>query len=237
MELAVLLRNCPHDSTPTGDFVGGVRYERYALKCDSFSIQIAKTPIQVPIPQDAPEIIDIGFYRPSISIGGIIDTLGEDTTTVGPWSSGGDAHYYFRNMGTMSVTRKHWKIDGLDGGNDSLYENPGDYVDVAATYYIPSKNILEEIVYKWITTADDALELEIGDANFPVYNRAMEPMPPNPPAAATTPNLASGTNNETGGGIYVVAVQQARFQVDPAQEDRWQFQMQFVCESRKDVKF
>ena len=48
---------------------------------------------------------------------------------------------------------------------------------------------------------------------------------------------AAASGDETGGGIYIVAIQQARFQVDPAQEDRWQFQIQFVCESRADVSF
>ena len=42
---------------------------------------------------------------------------------------------------------------------------------------------------------------------------------------------------ESGGGVYVVALQQARFQVDPSTEDRWTYQMQLVCESRKDVVF
>tara|TARA_Y100000310_G_C20533384_1_gene739629 strand:- start:280 stop:909 length:630 start_codon:yes stop_codon:yes gene_type:complete len=207
-ELAILLRNCPHDTTTTGDIVGGIRYERYALKCDSFSIQIAKTPIQIPVPQQAPEIIDIGFYRPSISVGGIIDTIGGDTSIVGPWNSGGDEHTYFRNMEELSISRKN---------------NAGATIS-DVKYYIPYKNILEEIVYKWITTADDSLELEIGNAEIPVFDRYIE-------------GGNASDDNETGGGLYVVAIQQCRFQVDPATEDRWQFQMQFVCESRKDVTF
>ena len=194
-ELAVLLRNCSHDGTITN----GTTHIRYALKCDSFSVQIAKTPIQIPIPQQAPEIIDIGFYRPSISIGGIVDNIGQNTTNT---TTG------FENMESISVTRK-------DNGQTSR----------EATYYIPYKNKLEDAVYKWITTADDALELEIGDAQYPVYNKLVR-------GGAT-----GGTFSETGGGLYYVAIQQARFQVDPAQEDRWQFQIQFVCESRADVSF
>jgi len=210
-ELAVLLRNCKHDASATS-----ASKVRYALKCDSFSIQIAKTPIQVPIPQQAPEIIDIGFYRPSISIGGIVDTVGQDTTNT---TAG------FQNMESIVVSRKYWSSD---------YTNPTDYVNINQTYYIPYKNALEDAVYTWITTADDALELEIGDANYPRYNTAAEWTPADP---SLTPLLTSGTNSETGGGVYVVAIQQCRFQVDPAQEDRWQFQMQLVCESRKDVIF
>jgi len=217
-ELAVLLRNCPHNNVATGyqwSTTNPVNI-RYALKCDSFSIQIAKTPIQVPIPQQAPEIIDIGFYRPSISIGGIVDTVGQDTTNT---TAG------FQNMESIVVSRKYWSSD---------YTNPTDYVNINQTYYIPYKNALEDAVYTWITTSTDELELEIGDANYPRYNTAAEWTPADP---SLTPFLASGTNSETGGGVYVVAIQQCRFQVDPAQEDRWQFQMQLVCESRKDVIF
>jgi len=210
-ELAVLLRNCAHDGSGTS-----ATKIRYALKCDSFSIQIAKTPIQVPIPKQAPELIDIGFYRPSISIGGIVDNIGQDTTNT---TTG------FQNMESIVVNRKYWSSD---------FTNPTDYVDVPQTYYIPYKNALEDAVYTWITTAADSLELEIGDANHPRYNRAATYTPEEEPAS---PDLNSVTYSETGGGVYIVAIQQARFQVDPAQEDRWQFQMQFVCESRADVVF
>ena len=191
-DLAVLLRNCTHNTVQSATNV------RYALKCDSFSIQIAKTPIQVPIPQQPPEIIDIGFYRPSISIGGIVDNVGQNSN---------NNYTGFENMEYITVSRKN---------------NAGtDINDIR--YYVPYKNALEDAVYTWITTADDALELEIGNAEFPVYGKRVEG--------------ASASGDETGGGIYIVAIQQARFQVDPAQEDRWQFQMQFVCESRRDVKF
>jgi len=216
-ELAVLLRNCKHDASATS-----ASKVRYALKCDSFSIQIAKTPIQVPIPQQAPEIIDIGFYRPSISIGGIVDTVGQNTGNTYVLNS---TPSEFTNMESIVVSRKYWSSD---------YTNPTDYVNINQTYYIPYKNALEDAVYTWITTSTDELELEIGDANYPRYNTAAEWTPADP---SLTPFLASGTNSETGGGVYVVAIQQCRFQVDPAQEDRWQFQMQLVCESRKDVIF
>ena len=42
------------------------------------SIQIAKTPIQIPIPQKSPELIDLGIFRPPISINGIVPTIGEN---------------------------------------------------------------------------------------------------------------------------------------------------------------
>ena len=76
-ELSVLLRNGAHDSTATNN----TTRVRYALQCDNFSIQIAKTPIQIPIPQKSPELVDLGIFRPSISINGLIPTVGSGTAT------------------------------------------------------------------------------------------------------------------------------------------------------------
>ena len=191
--LAVLLRDCTHSGTTTD-----ASNIRYALKCDTFSVQIAKTPIQIPIPQQSPELVDLGIFRPSISIGGLVDTIGQDTTTtvVG-----------FEDMEKMTISRKN---------------NSGS--ETAAIYYIPYKNKLEEFVYKSIYASDKKLEIEIGDAEFPIFDRYVE-------------GGNASDDKETGGGFYEVAIQQARFQVDPSTEDRWQFQMQFVCTARKDVSF
>ena len=68
--LAVLLRDGPHDGADT---------TRYALKCNDVAISISKTPIQIPIPQQSPELVDIGYFRPSITITGIVDTVGGNT--------------------------------------------------------------------------------------------------------------------------------------------------------------
>jgi len=78
-QTSILLRKGPHDSTATN----ATTRIRYALQCDNFSIQIAKTPIQVPTALQSPILIDIGFHRPSISINGIIPNTGnsEYTTT------------------------------------------------------------------------------------------------------------------------------------------------------------
>ena len=73
-EIAIFLRNGPHSSAT----------ERYALKAEDVSIQIAKTPVQIPVTRNDPELIDIGFYRPSITVSGIIDNIGgnpSNTTT------------------------------------------------------------------------------------------------------------------------------------------------------------
>jgi len=182
-QTSILLRKGPHDSTDTNT----TTRIRYALQCDNFSIQIAKTPIQVPAAMQPPIIIDIGFHRPSISINGIIPTVGDDSTVT---TTG------FEGMSSFSYTR-----DDADG--DSR----------ACRYYYPYKNVLEAAATTWVYTADTELEIEIGDI--------------------ATPTGAS----HTGGGLYVVAIQQARFQIDATKEDRWTFAMQFVCKSRDDITF
>ena len=176
-ELSVLLRNGAHDSTATNN----TTRVRYALQCDNCSIQIAKTPIQIPIPQKSPELVDLGIFRPSISINGLIPTVGSGTAT----ATG------YEGMEFFSYTR---------GGNSNWY-------------YMPYKNKLEETAYKWISSSNSDLELEIGDAATPTGS------------------------NHTGGGLYKVAIQQVRFQVDASREDRWTFAIQFVCKSRGDVTF
>ena len=174
--VSVLLRNCPHTGSATS-----ATLIRYGLLCDNLAISIAKTPIQIPIPQNSPELIDLGIFRPNISNNGIVPTVGEGTSTV----TG------YEGMETFTYTRS------------SATQN----------YYFPYKNKLEEAAYKWITSTSTDLEIEIGDAATPMGS------------------------NHTGGGVYKVAIQQARFQVDAAREDRWTFAMQFVCKSRQDVTF
>lgn len=180
-QVSVLLRKGGHTSTVSNN----TTHIRYALLCDNFSVQIAKTPIQIPIPQKSPELVDLGIFRPSLSINGIVPTVGGGTSTVAGYE-GMETIPYSRVISGSSVT---------------------------ASYYFPYKNKLEEAAYTWIAASVNELELEIGDA--------------------TTP---TGTDH-TGGGVYKVAIQQARFQVDASREDRWTFAMQFVCKSRDGVSF
>ena len=68
--LFVLLRNGTHAAASL----------RYALKAESWALQGSKTPIQIPIPQENPELIDLGIVRPSLTISGIVDSRGESTS-------------------------------------------------------------------------------------------------------------------------------------------------------------
>lgn len=189
--IAVLLRDGPHTSAST----------RYALKCTDFSVQITKTPIQIPIPQQSPQLIDIGVFRPSLTITGLVDNGAVNTNYQGSY-----ANY----EGMELIEHSDAPIAATGTTNE-------------AWYALPYKNKLEEVAYKWIASEDQDLELEIGDATFPVFT-------------AHTHGSAH-KHFATGGGIYKVAIQQCRFQLNAAKEDRWEFTMQFVCKARDGVDF
>ena len=69
-ELAVLLRD--HDNANAT--------VRLALKVDQLSISVGKQPMQIPIPSASPIIMDLGSNRPSITVSGLVDNIGMDTT-------------------------------------------------------------------------------------------------------------------------------------------------------------
>ena len=206
--LAVLLRNGPHSSATV----------RYALKCNDVAMSYAKTPIQIPIAQQSPELIDLGYFRPSITCTGIIDTVGGNTsnTTVG-----------FAGMESFSYVRQL--------ASDANYFSDGGTSNTAAqTYYIPYKNALEEAAATWMYLDSTPLQIEIGDAKYPIdsYGGYM--------AGGTATNryhAVSGNRNNhaTGGAIYEVAIQQCRFSLKAATEDRYEFTIQFVAKARLDM--
>lgn len=166
--LSVLLRDGTHAGATT----------RLALKAEQISLSSSRSVIQVPIVQLSPIILDMGMVRPSLTLSGIVDTVGGDQTNT---TSG------FQGMESMTISSQ--------------------------TYYIPYKNYLENKLITWITDDGYELQIEIGDA--------------------TTPEGA----NQTGGGIYKVAVQQAQFSIAPGMEDRWIYSVQFVCKFREGITF
>ena len=60
--------------------VTGVK--RYALKADAFGVSIAKTPIQIAFPQNSPELLELGMFRPSITLSGTVDRDQSDTPEI-----------------------------------------------------------------------------------------------------------------------------------------------------------
>jgi len=131
MSLGVLLRDGNHGGTEKSAVT------RFALLADRVSITVARTPIQVPIPQQRPMLIDIGSVRPNISISGTIDAVGLNQTE--------DATSYYMD----SLTYK-------------LYNTPTTDLVSTRTYYIPYKNVLEDFLYYVLYNEDSTpLQLEI----------------------------------------------------------------------------
>lgn len=174
-------------SSSTGGTSGTKRYG-VALKCDNVAIAYSKSPIQIPIPQQSPELIDLGIFRPSITLSGIVDSTSNVTTD--PF------------MEQVDVTSKTSEYS-----EDVLTNN------YTARYYLPYKNVLENITISWINTNSTNLELQVGDMDVPIGS------------------------NHTGGSNYKVAIQQCRFQQDAAREDRWTFSMQLIAKAREDYIF
>jgi hypothetical protein len=184
MDLAVLLK---HVNSETGSAVTTT----YALKVDSLTISIAKTPIQIPIPQNSPALVDFGIFRPSITLSAVVENAPVNTTTVLGYE------------GMEAITHQ------------------------SLQYYSPYNNKLEDAIYTWVADDNNVLTMIIGDDTYPIFDRD----------STGAPVTGAGNNPQaTGGASYVVALQQARFQLDAGREDRWIVQMQFVCEARFDTK-
>lgn len=259
-ELAVLIRTCKHSDIDITSRKDGIPNKfGYALKCDNVAISYSKTPIQVPIPQQSPQLIDIGVYRPSVSLSGVVETIGENTptvdqstnlsaaiattsaTTVNVDSATGmaigdvinvsgaeDMEITGINSNALTVVRAINGTKAYTHVDDSVVRGYGSaffegmksinytraygygYSASAKPYYVPYKNALEDFATEYVYSTATPLEVEWGDATFP-----------------------KGTQ-QTGGAIYLVALQQFRVQVDAAKEDRYQFSMQFVVSARKD---
>jgi len=153
---SVLLRNGTHyqlsQNSSGGNYWGYGTPPRYgmALKCDNVAISYAKTPIQIPIPQSSPELIDLGIFRPSITLSGIVDSKSSITTS--PW------------MEEVSVTSRTSEYS--EGVLEDNYN---------AKYYLPYKNVLENAVISWIHTSNTKLELQVGDVDIPTGGGSTSP--------------------------------------------------------------
>ena len=206
--LAVLLRNGTHGSASV----------RYALKCNDVAMSYAKTPIQIPIAQQSPELIDLGYFRPSLTVTGIIDAVGGNTSNTTAGFAGMDSFSYSRQL-----------------ASDANYYSDGGTSNTAAqTYYVPYKNALEEAVATWMYLDSTPLQIEIGDAKYPIDSYGGYISGGN---ATNRFHAVSGNRNNhaTGGAIYEVAIQQCRFSLKATTEDRYEFSMQFVSKARLDM--
>ena len=94
-DIAVLFRNGPHALATK---------IRYALKCSDVAVQVTKTPIQIPVARLSPILLDIGMFRPSITLTGIVDGSSVNTNTT---KTGGDSVIDFEGMEIIPHTNKH----------------------------------------------------------------------------------------------------------------------------------
>jgi len=120
----------------------------YALKVDSLTISYSKTPIQVPLPETSPLLIDLGMYRPNISMGGLIDN---------------ETAY-----GDSVVLEGTQVVRGTDTtGSGTTASSLG----FAATYTVPTKNELEDFFTDEVFhEADKDLSLIIIDPDGSDFN-------------------------------------------------------------------
>jgi len=133
MAYMVLLTNGDSIDTPVN----------YALKVDSLNISYSKTPIQVPLPESSPLLLDLGMYRPNVTIGGLVDNSTSYGDTV-----------------TLSTSNE---VRGTSTTATDLGFN--------GTYTIPSKNELEDFITDEVyNEVDKDVSLIIVDPNGVDFN-------------------------------------------------------------------
>ena len=259
-EIAVLIRTCKHsdiDITSRREEIPNKF--GYALKCDNISISYSKTPIQVPIPQQSPTLIDIGVYRPSVSLSGVVDTIGGTTPAIDVTTTLNDAdHINATDIEVvvanatgivagdvirienedMDVTEVNSNtltvVRGINGTTAAAHNH-----NVAVYSYGPA--FFEGMDSITVTRTTGYGAHASGKPYYIPYKNALEDFATKYVYSVTTPleiewgdaNFAKGTQ-QTGGAIYQVALQQFRVQVDASKEDRYTFSMQLVVTSRKD---
>ena len=200
--LSVLLRSGDHGATAAS-------VVRLALKCDQVTVAIARSPIQIGFPNGEPITFDLGINRPSVTISGIIDSVGGDTTNTTHAAESAPGGQWYGGMEKITLTGPNTAFSAWNEARD---------------YFIPYKNYLEEKLVTWSTMSGVDLQLEIGNAQYPTYRKAGD-----------GDRLVSG--DTTGGAIYKVVVGTMQFMQAPGTEDRWTFSIQFPAKTRTDTVF
>ena len=126
-DLSVFIRNGTHAGAAV----------RLALKCDQISIQYSQSPIQITAPNADQVMFDLGFSKPSMTMSGLIDNIGGDTTN-DSFDAAADANV------------KGMEYLALNGQN----------------YFIPYKNYLEGFLVRHPADSTK-MEIEVGDATRP----------------------------------------------------------------------
>jgi hypothetical protein len=149
MAIAVLLYN-----GEKGDTGNASRAAGYAIKAESFQISYSKTPIQVPLPEESPLLIDLGMYRPSITIAGLVDN---EAATGASVTLAGGAKVRDRQTG--------------ESGDDATGNTADDTaLTMHGVYSVPDKNQLEDYVQSEVYSGDNNLSLLILDPTVTHFN-------------------------------------------------------------------
>lgn len=130
--LSVFIRSNTHTTS------GAVRL---ALKAEQFTVQVSKSPIQIGAPGGTVILEDLGYLKPSITISGIIDTIGGDTSNT-----------------TITGTSKDDQDTNVKGMESITFNSQ--------TYHIPYKNYLESFLLRYESSGNE-LQVEVGDATTP----------------------------------------------------------------------
>jgi hypothetical protein len=237
--LAILLRNGTHAAATN----------RLALKAEQLAITYVRSPIQIPQVQGNPTIFDLGQVRPALTVSGLVDNIGTslDQTAANygynmeALTISGQTYYvpYKNYLESKLVT---WLTDDgyevqLEIGDATRPEylvtqlaealdNSETGVDVDSTDgFLVGQVLLIESEQMTITA--------ISDNTFTVARGA------NSTSAVThVDNTAVSLDGPaTGGGIYLVAVQQVQFTQTPGTEDRWMYSISFVAKLRNGITF
>ncbi len=136
-----------HDGSDSG---GGL-----ALKVESLSIALSKTPIQIPLPGSSPQLLDLNMIRPNITIGGTV----ENTVAIGD------------NYTLAATATTDGGLDGNPTSDDIRADN--DDLKFDGTYTYPDKATLEYFFTSEAYIPGNELALRILDpsgTSFSFYN-------------------------------------------------------------------
>ena len=87
---------------------GDANFQYFALKAEDVAIQVARTPLQIPVPQNSPFIFDIGSYRPSLTISGVLDDVDTNDSVSFDGGIGGTQTYRVPTQFELTTAATDW---------------------------------------------------------------------------------------------------------------------------------
>ena len=96
---------------------------RYALKAISIAHQIGKSPIQIAIPNNSPNLLDLNMVRPTITLSIVLDKVVTNETVTGPLQGGGTTYKVPTKQDIEYFVTKHGYDDSSKLTLMLLHEN------------------------------------------------------------------------------------------------------------------